>query len=627
MEKHSHCIRGVCRLCGQARAIVEGRHPIPKENFARQIESAFDVIVGDDSPSVHPPFICKLCEVKLRQWWLKFSKKNVKKATCNIQLASFDQAECDVCRNSSPDASLSSQLAQYKTQAQKYDLLPWLTADRLQVMKMSCDGHPVVFLSIFRNLSWRVTVADVVIPADSFGLNIPPELGVSECGRLCQFIATSAVCQGNDDFTELIDLKKGQDGQVPVSITSRDVVKGGTIRHVSCQLLIEAELGRCAVCRIHRTDLSAMLHRLRSKEGHVVTASSTIPHSSMSVGQLQQKAEKLQVERRMLKRKSIALEEKVAALLEKEGVTLDPKQEEAMKATFDVCDSRMTVAFPEGSPSKLMWEQQRDSALKGKQMRWHPSIIRLCIALHSQSAAAYNLMRESGFMKLPHPSTLHPYSHFADASSGFSAPMLERICKDFHLDSCSEEERNVSLLFDEMKVKSGLVYSARTGKIVGFTDITEVSNEVSYFERQCKGEAEPEEASHVLVLMVRGLCSSLHVPVAYYPTKGISSSELYPCISEAIIYLEFAGFKVRSLVCDGASPNRKFFRLHGNGTSSSPTYSMANPVDPSRKVYFICDVPHLLKTTRNNLENSGYHNKTRNLTVCFILQNFANFDV
>ena len=61
-----------------------------------QIESAFDIVVGDDSLTVHTPFICKLCEAKLRQWWIKFSKKNIKKATCNIQLASFDQAECDV---------------------------------------------------------------------------------------------------------------------------------------------------------------------------------------------------------------------------------------------------------------------------------------------------------------------------------------------------------------------------------------------------------------------------------------------------------------------------------------------------------------------------------------------------
>lgn len=37
--------------------------------------------------------------------------------------------------------------------------------------------------------------------------------------------------------------------------------------------------------------------------------------------------------------------------------------------------------------------------------------------------------------------------------------------------------------------------------------------------------------------------------------------------------------------------------------------------DNPRKIYFQCDVPHLLKIARNNLENSNGHNNTRNLMV------------
>ena len=40
--------------------------------------------------------------------------------------------------------------------------------------------------------------------------------------------------------------------------------------------------------------------------------------------------------------------------------------------------------------------------------------------------------------------------------------------------------------------------------------ITEASNEVLDFECRCKGEEKSNEATHVLVLMVRGLFSSLH---------------------------------------------------------------------------------------------------------------------
>ena len=37
--------------------------------------------------------------------------------------------------------------------------------------------------------------------------------------------------------------------------------------------------------------------------------------------------------------------------------------------------------------------------------------------------------------------------------------------------------------------------------------------------------------------------------------------------------------------------------------------------DERRKIYFICDVPHLTKTIRDNIENSHGHNNTRNLML------------
>ena len=42
-------------------------------------------------------------------------------------------------------------------------------------------------------------------------------------------------------------------------------------------------------------------------------------------------------------------------------------------------------------------------------------------------------------------------------------------------------EKYVSLLFDEMKVKAGLCFSVRSGKVVGFTDVSSMANEVVEF--------------------------------------------------------------------------------------------------------------------------------------------------
>ena len=82
MIPHSQCLRSICRLCGVhvSRAVVAGRNPILKEKFAKQIFIAFNIVIQDDVSDVHPQFICKVCEVKLRQWWSKFSHKYIKTA-------------------------------------------------------------------------------------------------------------------------------------------------------------------------------------------------------------------------------------------------------------------------------------------------------------------------------------------------------------------------------------------------------------------------------------------------------------------------------------------------------------------------------------------------------------------
>ncbi len=75
-----------------------------------------------------------------------------------------------------------------------------------------------------------------------------------------------------------------------------------------------------------------------------------------------------------------------------------------------------------------------------------------------------------------------------------------------------------------------------------------------------------------MVLLVRGLFFKLNFPYAHFPTrKGIVADMLFPI---AIRQLEAIGFKVISVTADGASPNRKSFRMNGNG--SGLTYKTHN---------------------------------------------------
>lgn len=67
---------------------------------------------------------------------------------------------------------------------------------------------------------------------------------------------------------------------------------------------------------------------------------------------------------------------------------------------------------------------------------------------------------------------------------------------------------------------------------------------------------------------------------------------------------------------DGAKSNRRFYHLHADSSSKQPTYKVSNPfADEERNIYFISDPPHLVKTLRNCLSNSGAHNRARHMWV------------
>ena len=80
--------------------------------------------------------------------------------------------------------------------------------------------------------------------------------------------------------------------------------------------------------------------------------------------------------------------------------------------------------------------------------------------------------------------------------------------------------------------------------------------------------------------------------------------------------------KVVAVTCDGASPNRKLFRMHWNLTQddgmnpeTDVNYRTRNLFSgtENRFLDFISDVSHLLKTVRSCLSNSGRGKFTRHM--------------
>ncbi|KAH3720563.1 hypothetical protein DPMN_063462 [Dreissena polymorpha] len=122
-----------------------------------------------------------------------------------------------------------------------------------------------------------------------------------------------------------------------------------------------------------------------------------------------------------------------------------------------------------------------------------------------------------------------------------------------------------------------------------------------------------ELAKNMLVVMIRSLASNWCFPLCGFASKSLSADYLYAIIWRTISAVETQSkLKVLFLTFDGASTNRRFYSLH-RVDNEGIVYKTVNLYDVTRDIYFISDVPHLLKTTRNNFSNSFSHKHSKKL--------------
>lgn len=318
-------------------------------------------------------------------------------------------------------------------------------------------------------------------------------------------------------------------------------------------------------------------------------------------------------------RKVNRLMKKIQESICREGVPIDMDLHQDLSKIMEDHTPTIHEQFPEGSFKRLFWEQQKQALeCSPQQMRWHPIMIKWWLNIKFHSTAAYESMRESGFLSLPSTRTLRDYTHHMESSTGFLPEVSEQLMKEAKMDSIETYEAHVALCFDEVRIKENLVYDKHGVRVIGYVDIGSVNNELLKLEQACENE-QPETpgsllpvAKHMLVFMVRGLFIDLNFPYAQFATANLTADKLFPLVWEAVEKLEAADFKVMAFVCDGASQNRKFFRMH----SINILYKTDNPyAGEPRPIYFFSDAPHLIKTVRNCWANSFSHKNSRALWV------------
>jgi len=248
---------------------------------------------------------------------------------------------------------------------------------------------------------------------------------------------------------------------------------------------------------------------------------------------------------------------------------------------------------------KLFWEQQTKLFNMGHK-RYHPMIIRFCLSLASKSPSAYNELRNSNILTLPGCRTLRNYKNAIKPKAGFNPAVIAELCET--ASRLKGAQRYVVLSIDEVKIQENLVYDKHAGHLIGFVDLGDA--EIDY---ACFNEVK-QLASHALVYYIRGLASGLKFSLAYFGTKGVTSYQVMTTFWEAIAILELTcQLPVIATVSDGASSNRKFYRMHQllAGKENDVTHRTVNLFAPERYIWFFADAPHLMKTARNCISHSG----------------------
>lgn len=485
-------------------------------------------------------------------------------------------------------------------------------------------------LVINKDMSWNLFVHGKEVNTDECDIlkSVPNILSDIHLEELVSTLDKCSLCPGNPDykFVDMVEAKKGKlfskngidvvamvDSFEPVNVDGTTYPK--TVRNFRCQMIVNVR--KCQSCVSYRDSLRRIFHRWSKQK-----LKSPIRKSSKSKGNIRYlntpekfarysdfrsryHAQSKEVER---------LRERIVQMTEKNHVVLDSSMSSDIVQLMEGMTESVHQKCPEGSFKRVFWDQQLKSArVKDlRQIRWHPAVIKWCLHLKFISSACYHALRGSGLISLPSERTLRDYTNWIRPGIGFVPEVDAQLIKEARVSE--EKDKFVVLIWDEMKICEDLVFNKHTCELIGFLNIGEVNAQLDKVSEDLHSNSSGKDiASHMLLFMIRGMFSNLEFPYAHFATRGITADSLFPLVWEAVRHLECCGLHVIAFCCDGASTNRKFYKMHdrGNGVVNKTT----NPFQPERDIFFICDIPHLIKTTRNCWSNSFANKNSRALWV------------
>lgn len=152
---------------------------------------------------------------------------------------------------------------------------------------------------------------------------------------------------------------------------------------------------------------------------------------------------------------------------------------------------------------------------------------------------AYTRLREV-FKHIPSRQSLQLVLQKLPVTAGLNSFILQHL-KSISL-RMSTKDKVCILMWDEVSIQPNVTYDTRRDIICGFED--------------WGNNRTDKVADHVLVFMLRGLCTGWKMPVSYnFCARATKTPQLVHCIKEHVSKISEAGFLIVATVCDQGTSN------------------------------------------------------------------------
>ena len=276
---------------------------------------------------------------------------------------------------------------------------------------------------------------------------------------------------------------------------------------------------------------------------------------------------------RRLTKKVETLEDVVKALKEKDLVS-------------DNCVSVLEKTISGVSLQLVLRQLAQRKDIPFSDRQYPPELRSFALTLHFYSAKAYNFVRETFDLALPHPKTLSKWYRAVDGNAGFSEQALRAL--QAHSDALGHRLR-CALVMDEMAIRRQVEWDGKS--YVGFIDMgTNVDDDCL------------PVAKEALVFLAVSITDRWKIPVGYFLIDGLNGSERANLVSNCISKLYEVQTDIVSLTFDGSGANLSMASVLGCTLQSlTPVTSFVHPSDDSLFVQVLLDPCHMLKLMRNLL--------------------------